>query len=167
MNRPQPLADPTSPIAIGATAPDFTLKDQNRQDWSLTDAVRRANVVLCFYPMDFSPVCSAEMQCVTDEMEKWAGGRNGTPVEVVGISCDSFYVHDAWAKALGLRQPLLADMYRDVAKAFGFYWPDLNIAARGTVIIAQSDDGIARVRWVQKREIPKAMSFDEVLEHLG
>jgi peroxiredoxin len=167
MNRPTPLADPTTPIALGATAPNFTLKDQSKQDWTLSEAVKKGDVVLCFYPMDFSPVCSTEMKCVTEDLTKWAGGRNGKTVQVVGVSCDSFYTHEAWAHALGLRQTLLADMHREVCKAYGFYWPDLNISGRGTVVIGQSDSGVGRVRWVQQRAIPQAMSFDEVLASLA
>ncbi|MGP1272106.1 MAG: redoxin domain-containing protein [Phycisphaerales bacterium] len=155
--------DPTQPIAVGATAPDFTLKTQAKEDWTLSDAVKKGDVVLCFYPMDFSPVCSTEMKCVTDEMDKLASSG----AQVVGVSCDSFFVHEAWANALGLKQTLLADMHREVCKAYGFYWPDLNISGRGTVVIAQSDDGHGTVKWVQKRDIPEAMSLDKVLESLS
>ncbi|MEN0019500.1 MAG: redoxin domain-containing protein [Planctomycetota bacterium] len=151
-----------TPIEPGDVAPDFTLKTQATEDWTLSDAVKRSDVVLCFYPMDFSPVCSTEMKCVTDELGQWQG-----KAEVVGISCDSFFVHGAWAESLGLKQTLLADMHREVCKAYGFYWPDLNIAGRGTIVIGQSDDGVGKVKWVQKRDIPDAMSFDELLGQLG
>jgi alkyl hydroperoxide reductase subunit AhpC len=50
-------------------------------------------------------------------------------------------------------------MHRQVCKAYGIYWPDLNVAGRGTVIIAR--DG--KVKWSQKREIKDAMNFDQVL----
>ena len=155
--------DPTQPIAVGAHAPDFTLKTQAKEDWTLSDAVKKGDVVLCFYPMDFSPVCSTEMKCVTDEMAKLASSG----AQVVGVSCDSFFVHEAWANALGLKQTLLADMHREVCKSYGFYWPDLNISGRGTVVIGQSDNGKGTVKWVQKRDIPQAMAFDDLLAHVG
>ncbi|MEL6797533.1 MAG: redoxin domain-containing protein [Planctomycetota bacterium] len=160
---PAPRTDPTSPIAVGESAPNFTLKAQDKEDWTLADAVKQGDVALCFYPMDFSPVCSTEMKCITDEMDKLAG----TGAQVVGVSCDSFFVHEAWASTLGLKQTLLADMHRDVCKAYGFYWPDLNIAGRGTVLIGQSDDGQGTVKWVEKRDIPEAMTVDNLLTHLS
>lgn len=149
----------SSPIAVGDPAPDFTLTTQDRQEWTLSEAAKKADVVLCFYPMDFSPVCSTEMKCITDDLSKWAAKG----AQVVGVSCDSFFVHKAWADALGLKQTLLADMHRAVCKAYGMYWPDLNISGRGTVIVGQAADGKPRVKWVQKREIPQAMNTDEVL----
>jgi peroxiredoxin len=151
-----------APVRAGDVAPDFTLKDQAKQDWNLSRALEKGPVVLCFYPMAFSSVCATEMKCVTDEFEKW----RAKGAQVVGISCDSFFVQKAWADSLGLRQTLLADMHRDVCKAYGFYWPDLNISTRGTVIIEGGSDG-PRVKWVQCREIPQAMKPEDVLEALG
>jgi peroxiredoxin len=142
-------------IQPGELAPNFTLKDQNKADWTLSDALKKSEVVLCFFPLDFSPVCSTEMKCASDEIAKWSA-KGAT---VVGVSCDSFFTHEAWAKSLGLKQTLLADMHRQVCKAYGIYWPDLNVAGRGTVIIAR--DG--KVKWSQKREIKDAMNFDQVL----
>jgi len=157
------LTPRTQPIEVGEIAPDFTLTDQTRQDWTLSQAVKKGDVVLCFYPMDFSPVCSSEMKCIGDEMSTWES-KGAT---VVGISCDSFFVHAAWAESLGLEQPLLADMHRAVCRAYGLYFEPLNVAARGTVLISQSDDGIGRVKWVQARELKDAMNLSEVIEQLG
>ncbi len=148
-----------SPIGVGESAPDFTLKDQNKAEWNLKANLAKGPVAICFYPMDFSPVCSSEMKCVTDDMAKW----QSKGVQVVGISCDSFFVHEAWSKSLGLKQTLLADMHREVCKAYGFYWADLNISGRGTILIGT--DG--KVQWVQKREIPQAMKSDDLLAALA
>lgn len=160
---PATLTERESPIQPGETAPDFTLKAQNKEDWSLADAIKKGDVALCFYPMDFSPVCSTEMKCITDDFQKFEAAG----AQVVGISCDSFFVHEAWAKQLGLKQTLLADMHRQVCKAYGFYWPDLNISTRGTVVIGQSDDGVGKVKAVRVRDIPQALTTEELLEALG
>ena len=135
-------------ISKGESAPDFVLKDQNKNEWRLSDALKKGEVVLCFYPLDFSPVCSTEMKCASDEMTRWASKG----AQVIGISCDSFFTHEAWAKSMGLKQTLLADMHRAVCKAYGIYWPDLNVSGRGTIVIGT--DG--RVKWSQKREIKDA-----------
>jgi peroxiredoxin len=145
-------------IGVGETAPDFELLTQARAPWRLSETLKHGEAVLCFYPLDFSPVCSTEMKCVTDDMAQW----EAKGAAVVGISCDSFYVHKAWADALGLRQPLLADMHRAVCKAYGIYWPEMNVSGRATIVVGR--DG--RVKWAQKREIKSAMNFDEVLAAL-
>ncbi len=151
------------PIAVGDEAPDFKLMDQDKGEWTLSEEVKKGDVMLCFYPMDFSPVCSTEMRCVTDEMQKFEEKN----VEVVGVSCDSFFTHKAYADSMGLRQTLLSDMHREVCKAYGLYFPALNVAARGTVLVGQSDDGKGKVKWVQSRDIPQAMEVEEVMGALG
>ena len=56
--------------------------------------------------------------------------------QVVGISCDSIYSHDAWAKSLGgISYPLLSDQHRDVVKRYGIFWPELNACHRATFVI--------------------------------
>ena len=150
-------------ITAGESAPDFVLKDQNKNDWRLSDAVKKGDVVLCFFPMAFTGVCSTEMKCVDAEIGSWQ--KKGA--QVVGISCDSFPVLKAWADSLGLKQTLLADMHRHVCRAYGLYWPELNVAHRGTVVIGKSADGAGKVKWVQAREPGKAVQWKEVVAWLA
>lgn len=74
--------------------------------------------------------------------------------QVMGISTDSIYSHEAWAKSLGgISYPLLADIHREVAKKCGIWWPDLNANYRATYIV----DKQGTVRFVErygKGEIP-------------
>lgn len=150
-------------LAVGDAAPDFTLTDQNRQPWSLSDAVKKSDVVLCFFPLAFTSVCSTEMKCVTDEMTKWE--KKGA--QVVGISCDSFASLKAWADQLGLKQTLLSDIHRQVCRAYGLYWDELNVSSRGTVIIGKDTSGQGKVKWIQARQPGNAMNFEEVLASVG
>lgn len=150
-------------IRVGDVAPEFTLLDQNKKLWSLSEAVKKGDVVLCFYPMAFTGVCGMEMKCVSAEMAKWAAKQ----AQVVGISCDSFAVQKAWSEAEGLKQTLLADMHRQVCQGYGFYWPELNVASRGTVVIGKDASGKGKVKWVQAREIKAAMKWEEVMGALG
>src|SRR5262245_13232619 len=164
MPGPNPNLKPReSIIQPGETAPDFVLKDQARNEWRLSDALKKGDVVLAFFPLAFTGVCGTEMECITKELSKWT--TKGA--QVVGISTDSFAALKAWADQLGLKQTLLADMHREVVKAYGLYWADLNVGKRGTVIIGQSADGKGKVTWSQAREPSKAMNFDEVLAHVS
>jgi alkyl hydroperoxide reductase subunit AhpC len=74
--------------------------------------------------------------------------------QVVGISTDSIYSHEAWAKSLGgISYPLLADIQRDVVKRYGIHWPELNACYRATFVI----DKQGQVRFVErygKGELP-------------
>lgn len=157
------LTERQGPIGVGEEAPDFTLMDQDKGEWTLSKEVENGDVVLCFYPMDFSPVCSTEMKCVTDEMAQF----ESKGAEVVGISGDSFFTHKAFADSMGLRQTLLADMHREVCKAYGFYFADLHVPSRGTVVVGKGDGGKMVVKWVQSRDIPEAMSAGDVIGALG
>ena len=149
------LASRATAIEVGEDAPDFTLLDQARNEWSLSKALENGPVALCFYPMDFSPVCTDEMKAI----ESARGSLKEAGITPVGVSCDSFFVHEAWAKELGLSHTLLADMHREVCRAYGFYFPDLNTSSRGTVVVGT--DGT--VKWVQSRELKDAVDLDEVL----
>lgn len=151
-----------TPIGVGETAPDFTLNDQHRAEWKLSDAVKKGDVVLSFFPFAFTSTCSVEMKCVTDEIKRWEGLAT-----VVGISCDSFASLKAWAEANGYKHTLLSDIHREVCKAYGLYWPDFNVSTRGTIVIGKDPSGVGKVKWVQTREPSKAMSFDEVMAQIG
>lgn len=150
-------------ITVGSPAPDFTLKDQSRNDWNLAEHVKKGDVVLCFYPLAFTSVCSTEMKCVTSEFDKW----QAQGATVVGVSCDSFAANKAWADQLGLKQTLLCDMHRDICKAFGLYWPELNVSQRGTVVIGRDPSGHGKVKFVQARQPGAAMNFAEILAYAG
>ena len=154
-----PIPPSNSLLAPGAPAPDFTLMTQDRQQWSLHEALKQGDVVLCFFPFAFTEVCSVEMRCVDDEMASWQ--HQGATV--VGISCDSFAALKAWSEQLGLRQTLLADLHREVCKGYGLYWSDLNVAQRGTVVVTKNSDGAPTVKWSQAREPGSAMEWQEVL----
>jgi len=132
-------------IQVGATAPDFTLKDQDQKEVKLGEFQGKKNVVLAFYPLDWSPVCTKENKCLTDDFPKFASADT----EVLGISIDSVYSHKAWADSLGLKHRLLSDMGGNVAKKYGMYLDDKFITKRATVIV----DKQGTVKYVKVQEI--------------
>jgi peroxiredoxin len=81
------MSDVASEIKVGDTAPDFNLKDQDQKDVKLSEYKGKKNVVLCFYPLDWSPVCQGENKCLTDDFPKFQSAN----AELFGISCDSFF----------------------------------------------------------------------------
>jgi len=58
-------------LSIGQTAPDFTLKDQSQKEVKLSDFAGKKNVVLVFYPLDWSPTCTNEHACFVNEMKQF------------------------------------------------------------------------------------------------
>jgi mycoredoxin-dependent peroxiredoxin len=155
------------PIDVGAEAPDFELPS-NEPDASgrpgkkikLADFRGKKNVVLAFYPLDFSPVCSTEVQCFRDDLT----GLEAAGAQVLGISVDSVWAHAAFAKQVGLKFPLLADFHPrgEVASKFGLYLPERGITARATVIV----DRAGKVAWVKQQEIAEARDNKQIVEEL-
>lgn len=153
------LTPRSSPLKAGDTAPDFTLLDQDRKEWRLSEAVKKGDVVLSFVPLAFTGVCSTEMGCISKDAAAW-GAKGAT---VVGIDCDSFAANKAWAEKEGYTQRLLGDMHRQVCRAYGIYWADLNVSQRATVVVGRSEDGVGRIRFFEAREPGKAMDWAKVL----
>jgi mycoredoxin-dependent peroxiredoxin len=147
------------PVSIGDAVPDFTIKDQDKNDWRLSDAVKKGDVVLAIFPFAFTGTCGQEMQCVTREMDSWK--KKGA--QVVGLSCDSMFTLKAWAEKEGFKHTLLSDQHREVTKGLGLYWKDMNTTSRATVVMGKSPDGHAKVKWIQARQPGNAMKWEEVL----
>lgn len=150
--------DVAAEIKVGDTAPDFTLKDQDQKDVKLSDYRGKKNVVLAFYPLDWSPVCTTENKCLTDDFPQF----EQLHAEVLGISTDSFFSHKAWADSLGFKQRLLADYNREVVKKYGLYFEPLNCGKRATVIV----DKNGKVAYAKVQEIKTARDDKDILEAL-
>jgi peroxiredoxin len=80
-------------IAVGSVAPDFTLRDQSQKEVKLSDFAGKKNVVLMFYPLDWSPTCTSEHACFVNEMKAFetldaevlgVSVKNGNPLFVAG-----------------------------------------------------------------------------------
>jgi peroxiredoxin len=91
-------------LAVGNQTPDFTLLDANANQVTLSE-LRGKNVVLVFYPLDWSPACSDQLSLYQSELEEFAK----QDAQVIGISVDSLYSHGAWAAVRDITFPLLAD----------------------------------------------------------
>jgi len=147
-------------IAVGQTAPDFLLKDQYDKDVKLSDFAGRKNVVLVFYPLDWSPVCSNEHSCLVNDMKKF----EALDAAVLGISVDSAWSHKAYAEKMGIKYSLLADFNPRGAMAdkYGVYLAEKGITGRAIVIVGK--DG--KVAWVKNYDIPAVPDVAEVASAL-
>jgi peroxiredoxin len=117
-------------IDTGVEAPDFTLKNQDDKEWKLS-AHRGKNIVLLFYPLDWSPTCEKE-NCKISNEPVFSDFKNTV---VVGISRDSTWSHKAWKEAKGIKHDLLADPKLEVAKLYDLVHPAGFISHRATVVI--------------------------------
>ena len=128
------------PIEVGATAPEFTLKDQNNQDVALADFRGEKNVLLVFYPLAFTGVCQGELCDVRDNL----GAYQSDDVAVVTVSVDSPFTHKVWAEREGYDFPLLSDFWPHgaVAQAYGVFNEEKGFANRGTFVIDK--EGVVR-----------------------
>ncbi len=144
------------PIATGAKAPEFTLKDQDQNDVTLSSFQGEKNVVHAFYPLDFSPVCSKEHTCFRDDLK----GFEGLNAQILGLSVDSVWAHKAFAQQIGVSYPLLADFHPrgEVAAKFGLYLDDKGITQRATVVI----DKQGVVRYVHVNQILQERDNKEI-----
>ncbi len=145
-------------VQVGQPAPDFALPDQDKNIHRLSD-YRGKPVVLLFYPLDFSPVCSDEhAACVRDVLSVF----NELDAQVLGISVDSTWAHKAFAQQQGITYPLLADFHPkgEVGRKYGVYLEDQGICDRVVVVVAP-DGTVAEVIDVG---IPNLPDFDQVVE---
>ena len=92
------------PLPTGMLAPDFALPDSNGRTVKLSD-FKGKPVLLVFYPLDWSPGCSQQLDLYQNELTEFE--RRG--IQLIGISVDSIYSHGVWAAVRGLTFPLLAD----------------------------------------------------------
>jgi peroxiredoxin len=147
-------------IQPGSTAPDFTLRDQDGREVSLAD-FRGQTVVLVFYPADFSPVCTDQLniyQEVLDQLEERGA-------KVIGISVDGSFCHKAFRDHLNLTIPLLADFHPkgEVSRAYGVWSEDYGVASRALVMVGPEGD----VRWTYMSaplEVPGANLIFDALD---
>ena len=148
-------------IEPGQPAPDFELRDQDGQKVRLAD-LKGQTIVLVFYPLDFSPVCTDQLnvyQEVLPELESRG-------VKLYGVSVDSAFSHKAFQERLGITFSLLADFHPkgEVAGAYGVYNEERGSSFRALVLI----DPAGIVRWTYQSpsplEIPGANLIFDALD---
>lgn len=148
-------------LAVGQKAPEFALKDQSQKEVKLSDFAGKRNVVLVFYPLDWSPTCTNEHVCFVNGMKQF----EMLDAEVLGVSVDSVWSHKAYAEKMGIKYSLLADFHPKgaMSEKYGVYLGEKGITGRAIFIV----DKAGKVAWAKNYDIPVVPDINEVAAALG
>ena len=146
-------------LAPGMAAPDFTLHVTPDQTLSLSE-LRGRPVILAFYPADWSPVCGDQMALYNEilpEFQKFGA-------ELIGVSVDGVWCHEAFAKDRRLHFPLVADFEPKgaMARRYGAYREEEGVCERALFVI----DKNGTIRWSYRSPIAVNPGADGILQAL-
>ncbi|MCE9788112.1 peroxiredoxin [Shewanella chilikensis] len=154
-------------VLVGRPAPDFTAaavlgSGEIVDSFNLTAAIKGKPAVVFFYPLDFTFVCPSELIAFDHRMEEFK--KRG--VEVIGVSIDSQFTHNAWRNTpvekggIGqVQYTLVADVRHDICKAYDVEHPEAGVAFRGSFLIDK--EGMVRHQVVN--DLPLGRNVDEML----
>ena len=148
-------------IAVGQTAPDFTLPNQDKKEVRLSDFAGKKNVVLMWYPLDWSPICTSEHACFVNDMKQF----ETLDAEVLGVSVDSVWSHKAFADKMGIKYSLLADFHPRgaMSEKYDMYLADKGITGRAIAIVNKA----GKIAWFKNYDIPVVPDLKEVAAALS
>lgn len=124
---------------VGQAAPDFRLRAPDGTHYTLSEYLGDKNVLVVFYPLAFSPVCSHQLP----ELQAMLPRFEAADVLVLGVSVDSHWSNGAFARSLGVRFPLLSDWKRQASAAYGVLIPDAGYSGRASFLV----DKQGRILW--------------------
>jgi peroxiredoxin (alkyl hydroperoxide reductase subunit C) len=154
-------------VLVGRPAPDFTAaavlgNGEIVEDFTLSETIKGKMAVVFFYPLDFTFVCPSELIAFDKRIEDFE--KRG--VEVIGVSIDSQFTHNAWRNTpiadggIGaVRYPLVADVKHDICQAYDVEHPTDGVAFRGSFLI--DAEGVVRHQVVN--DLPLGRNIDEML----
>jgi mycoredoxin-dependent peroxiredoxin len=147
-------------VEAGSEAPDFTLRDENGHEFTLS-SLRGRNAVLVFYPLAFSGICTSELHDLSEAADRY----DAAGAEVIGISVDSPHTLRAFKRDEDLKAKLLSDFHPkgEVAKQYGAYIEEAGVATRATFVIDKNGKVAHRV----VTHPGEARNQDEYLEALA
>jgi peroxiredoxin len=150
------------PIKVGSTAPDFTLKSKTPTglvDVQLSDNFGKQNTVLLFFPAAFTSVCTQELCGISASLDDYSSVN----AAVIGVSVDTPFAQEAWAKQEKIGITLASDLNKEVTKHYEVLFPNLagigDTSARAAFVIDKQ--GI--VQYAEQTPTPKDLpNFDAV-----
>jgi peroxiredoxin len=155
-------------IRVGEPAPDFALRGtQSDEPVRLSSFKGQQNVVLLFFPLAWTSVCTKELCSIRDSYAEY--GRLGA--QVLGVSVDSPFALKAWSKEEGFPFPLLSDFNREVSASYGALYDNLmglrGVSKRAAFVIDRA--GVLRHAQVLEKasDLPDFAAVQQVLSDLG
>ncbi|VAX14137.1 Alkyl hydroperoxide reductase subunit C-like protein [hydrothermal vent metagenome] len=154
-------------VLVGREAPDFTAaavlgNGEIVEDYNFKQESNGKYTVLFFYPLDFTFVCPSELIAFDHRLEEFS--QRG--VEVIGVSIDSQFTHNAWRNTpineggIGpVKYPLIADVNHAICQAYDVEHPEASVAFRGSFLI----DKQGMVRHQVVNDLPLGRNIDEML----
>jgi len=154
-------------VLVGRKAPDFTAaavlgNGEIVDSFQLSKATAGKYAVLFFYPLDFTFVCPTELIAFDHRLEEFR--KRG--VEVIGVSIDSQFTHNAWRETpvnkggIGkVRYPLVADVKHEITQAYDVEHPEAGVAFRGSFLLDKN--GVVRHQVIN--DLPLGRNIDEML----
>ncbi|WP_427978421.1 peroxiredoxin [Agarivorans sp.] len=154
-------------VLVGRPAPDFTAaavlgNGEIVDSFTLSEHIKGKTAVVFFYPLDFTFVCPSELIAFDHRFKDF----QAKGVEVVGVSIDSQFTHNAWRNTStengGIGQvqyPLVADVKHEICKAYDVEHPEAGVAFRGSFLIDK--EGVVRHQVVN--DLPLGRNIDEML----
>jgi glutaredoxin-dependent peroxiredoxin len=153
-------------LEVGQQAPDFNLKSNKMQDVKLSD-LHGNKVLLLFVPLAFTGVCTKELCGMRDSLKEY----EGLECKVFGLSTDSPFALDAWAKQEGYQFPLLSDYNKQTAREYGALYEDMmgfkGVCKRSAFVIDRQ--GVVRYAEVlaDARNLPNFEAIKSCLKQLA
>lgn len=154
-------------VLVGRPAPDFTAaavlgNGEIVDAYNLAEATKGKYAVLVFYPLDFTFVCPSELIA----LDKRTAELKERGVEVIAVSIDSQFTHNAWRNTAineggigAVQYTMVADVKHDICKAYDVEHPEAGVAFRGTFLIDQN--GVVRHQTVN--DLPLGRNMDELI----
>ena len=151
------------PLPIGSLAPDFSLKSKNPQglnDVSIGEHRGQKNLVILFFPLAFTGLCTQEMCDISSGLSTYSD----LGAEVIAISVDSPFTQEAWAKQEGITITLASDLNKTTAADYGVLLPDLiglgSVSARAAFVI----DKAGVIQYSEQTPTPKELPNFEAIK---
>ncbi len=154
-------------IQIGQQAPDFTLRDNEKNKVTLSE-YRGKNVLLLFFPLAFTGVCTKELCSVRDNIAAY----NSTNAQVFGISVDSLFSLDKFKKEQNLNFPLLSDFNKEVSTAYdtiyASFFNDMNGVSKRSAFVIDTEGTVRYAEVLENAsDIPDFSAINACLQNLN
>lgn len=154
-------------VLVGRKAPDFCVpavlsNGEIVNNYKLSDGIKGKYGLVFFYPLDFTFVCPSELIALDKRIEDF----NSRNVEVVAVSIDSHFTHNAWRNTsidnggIGpVRYTMAADINHGICQSFGIEHPEAGVAFRAAFLIDKS--GVVRAELIN--DLPIGRNVDEII----